>query len=136
MLLVWCMDDTCSKRRTFHFSVFLYVFNAGNKFNDETFVCHACKAMCFFLFAICESDVIDFMTTTADAFGKRDIGILHEAVKLGVVEFVVFVKRIDLLHVDDPDALVHGVFDPIFRHPAAAARIENTEGQNEAESET
>jgi hypothetical protein len=92
--------------------------------------------MCFFLFAICESDVIDFMTTTADAFGKRDIGILHEAVKLGVVEFVVFVKRIDLLHVDDPDALVHGVFDAVFRHPAAATRIENTEGEDEAKTET
>ena len=92
--------------------------------------------MCFFLFAICESDVIDFMTTTADAFGKRDIGILHEAVKLGVVEFVVFVKRIDLLHVDDPDALVHGVFDAVFRHPAAATRVENTEGKDEAKTET
>jgi hypothetical protein len=76
------------------------------------------------------------MTTTADAFGKRDIGILHEAVKLGVVEFVVFVKRIDLLHVDDPDTLVHGIFDPVFGRPATTAGIENTEGQDEAKSET
>ncbi len=136
MLLVWSMDDTCSKRRTFHFSVFLYVFNARNKFYDETFVCHARKAMRFFVFAVCKSEVIDFMATTADAFGKRDIGILHKAVKLGVVEFVVFVKRIDLLHVDKPDALVHGVFDAVFRHPATAAGIEDTEGQDEAESET
>lgn len=92
--------------------------------------------MRFFVFTVCESEVIYFVTAAADAFGKRDIGILHEAVKLGVVEFVVFVKRIDLLHVDDPDALVYGVFDAVFRHPATAAGIEDTEGQDEAESET
>jgi hypothetical protein len=136
MLLDWRMDDRCSKRKTFHFSVFLNVFNFRNKFYDETFVCHARKAMRFFVFAVCEGEVIDFMTTTTDAFGKRDIGILHEAVKLGVVEFVVFVKRIDLLHVDDPDALVHGFFDAVFRHPATTSGIEYTEGKDEAEAET
>jgi hypothetical protein len=130
------MDDRCSKRRIFHFSVFLYVFNARNKFHDETFVGHARKAMRFFVFAVSKGDIVNFMATTADAFSERNIGILHEAVKLGVVEFVVFVKRIDFLHVDDPDALVHGVFDAVFRHPATAAGIENTEGQDEAESET
>ena len=92
--------------------------------------------MCFFLFAICESDVIDFMTTTADAFGKRDIGILHKAVKLGVVEFVVFVKRIDLLHVDDPNALVYGVFNAVLRHPAASTGIENTKSKDEAKAKS
>jgi hypothetical protein len=92
--------------------------------------------MRFFVFAVSKGDIVNFMATTADAFGKRYIGILHEAVKLGVVEFVVFVKRIDFLHVDDPDALVHGVFDAVFRHPATAAGIEDTEGQDEAESET
>jgi hypothetical protein len=49
---------------------------------------------------------------------------------------VVFVKRINLLHVDDPDTLVHGIFDPVFGRPATTAGIENTEGQDEAKSET
>jgi hypothetical protein len=76
------------------------------------------------------------VTAAADAFRKRNVGILHEAVKLGVVEFVVFVKRIDLLHVDDPDTLVHGFFDAVFRHPATTSGIEYTEGKDEAEAET
>jgi hypothetical protein len=92
--------------------------------------------MRFFVVAVCKSEVIDFVTSAADTFGKRDICVLHEAIKFGVVELVGFVESIDLLHVDEPNTLVDGLFDPVFRHPATAAGIENTEGENEAKSET
>jgi hypothetical protein len=61
---------------------------------------------------------------------------LHEAVKLGVVKLVELIKRIDGHLIDDPNAFIDGVFDAVFRHPATAAGIENTESKDEAESET
>jgi len=92
--------------------------------------------MGFFVLAISKSKVIDFVAAAADAFGKRNVRVLDEPVEFFIVELVELIKRFDLLIINDPDAFVHGVFDAVFRHPATTAGIENTEGQDQAKSET
>jgi hypothetical protein len=53
-----------------------------------------------------------------------------------IVEFVLLIKIFDSLIINDPNALIDGFFDAVFRRPAASSGIEYTESKNEAESET
>jgi hypothetical protein len=92
--------------------------------------------MRFFVVAVCKSEVVDFVAAAADAFGKRDVGILDQPVKFFVVELVFFEKSTDISVIDDPNALIDGFFDAVFWRPATTSGIEYTESKNEAESET
>jgi hypothetical protein len=121
------------------FEGFFEQFNTAhkrNEFDNEAFVGHAGQAMRFFVVAVCKSEVIDFVAAAADAFGKRDISILDQPIKFFVVEFVVFVKRTNISIIDDPNAFVDGIFDPVSGRPATTPCIENTESKDEAKSET
>jgi hypothetical protein len=57
-------------------------------------------------------------------------------VKYFIIEFVFLVKGLDVLKINQPQALVDGFFDAIFWHPATPSCIENTESKNETKSET
>jgi hypothetical protein len=92
--------------------------------------------MRFFVVAVCKSEVVDFVAAVADAFGKRDVGILDQPIKFFVVELMFLEKNKDISVIDDPNALIDGFFDAVFRRPAASSGIEYTESKNEAESET
>ena len=121
------------------FERFFEDFNAAhkwNKFDNEAFVSHAGQTMRFFVVAVCKRQVVDFVAAAADAFGKGDVCVLDQPVKLFIVEFVVFVKSTDVSVIDDPNALIDGFFDAVFRCPATTSGIEYTESKNKAESET
>ncbi len=115
---------------------FFASYTLWSKLYHETFVGHEGLAMGFLVVAISKSKVIDFVAAVADAFGKGDVSVLDQSVEFFIVELVKLVKRFDCLIIDDPDTLVDGVFDAVFRRPATAAGIEDTEGKDEAESET
>jgi hypothetical protein len=88
--------------------------------------------MGFFVVAIRKSKLIDFVAAVSDAFGKGDVRVLDQSVEFFIVELVQFVEISDGLSINEPYALVHGVFDTIGGHPATASGIENTKRKNEA----
>ena len=92
--------------------------------------------MGFFVVAISKSQVIDFVAAVADTFGKGDVSVLDQSVEFFIVELVKLVKSFNSLIINDPNALIDGFFDAVFRRPAASSSIEYTESKNEAESET
>jgi hypothetical protein len=92
--------------------------------------------MGFFVVAISKSQVIDFVAAVADTFGKGDVSVLDQSVEFFIVELVKLVKSFNSLIINDPNALIDGFFDAVFRRPAASSGIEYTESKNEAESET
>ena len=92
--------------------------------------------MRFFVFTVSKGEIVDFVATVANAFGKGDVGILDQPVEFFVVELVFLIKSTDILVIDDPNALIDGFFDAVFWRPATTSGIEYTESKNEAESET
>ena len=121
------------------FERFFEDFNAAhkwNKFDNEAFVGHAGQTMRFFVVAVCKGEIVDFVATVANAFGKGDVCVLDQPVEFFVVELVFLIKSTDISVIDDPNALIDGFFDAVFWRPATTSGIEYTESKNEAESET